>query len=134
MIGVSFRLRHGCLLSHRVAFLGSEEGKGLPTIERRGVTSESGSQLAAAAHVHFVPPSMSAAVKSRQPFFRAARPAPAAGLVPLRRRLPALFPSVLSPPPPALTRGEGRAAAGTERSSASPLRGMLGRRAVSPAL
>jgi hypothetical protein len=44
-------------------------------------------------------PSMRMAVKPHQAFFLAARTDHAAGLVPLSRRLPALLPSILSPPP-----------------------------------
>src|SRR5262249_37958501 len=58
----------------------------------------------------FPPPSMSMAVKPHQAFFWAARTNPAAGLVPIFARVPAVFPSMLSPPPlsPHPGRGERR--------------------------
>src|SRR5262245_22464467 len=45
-------------------------------------------------------PSMSMAVKSHQAFFWATRTVRVAGLLPLLRRIPAVLPSILSPPPP----------------------------------
>src|SRR5262249_57104512 len=53
------------------------------------------------------PPSMSVAVKPLQAFFLVARTDHAAGRVPISRRLPALLPSILAPPPsPQPRRGE----------------------------
>src|SRR6516162_5922265 len=71
---------------------------------------------------------MSMAVKSHQAFFLAAQTDHAAGLVPVPRRVPALFPSILSPPPsphPRLGEGGGERMLlpFTPRRRAGPCRG-----------
>src|SRR5262245_39529880 len=72
-------------------------------------------------------PSMRMVVKPLQAFFLAARTDRAAGLVPLSHRLPALFPSILSPPPPSPHPGLGEGGDGERMLLPSPRPGPLGR-------
>src|SRR5262249_50844230 len=62
-----------------------------------------------------------------QALFLAARTVHAAGVVPPAGRVPALFPSILSPPSPSPSRGWGRATAGKECSPPSSARDAQGR-------